>query len=44
MATMPRASWPNAWGALIELGDEAGIATWKAIAWRLDKLRRDAAD
>jgi len=26
-------------GALAELGDEAGIATWKAIARRLAQLR-----
>jgi len=27
-------------GALAELGDEAGIAAWKMIAERLDKLMR----
>ena len=27
-------------GALALAGDQAGVATWKAIAWRLDQLRR----
>jgi len=27
-------------GALAVAGDQAGVATWKAIAWRLDQLRR----
>ena len=28
-------------GALAAAGDEQGIATWKAIARRLDRLRRN---
>jgi len=28
-------------GALATAGDEEGMATWKAIARRLDQLRRD---
>jgi len=31
-------------GALAVAGDHDGVTTWKAIAQRLDKLRRDAAD